>query len=94
MPGVGSENQFEKIYGSSGSWTELFRQANDYLETVLLKEVDSENIYLVVDKWKSKEAYDSFKLKYFKDYHSIDLKCKQFTVAEELIGEFQTKSTS
>lgn len=91
VPRQGSEKEFEKIYSSSGLWTELFKQASDYLETILLKKIDSENIYLVVNKWKSKEAYDSFKIKYFEEYHSIDLRCKQFTAAEVLIGKFQTK---
>jgi hypothetical protein len=91
-PKWGLEKQFEDVYGPHGLWIELFSKTNDYLGTSFLKEIDSENIYLAVDRWHSKEAYESFKLRFFEDYHSIDLQCKQLTETEELIGEFKTKN--
>ncbi|MGA8262847.1 MAG: hypothetical protein WB779_00220 [Ignavibacteriaceae bacterium] len=91
VPKIGLEKEFEKIYGPHGLWTELFAQVNDYLGTSLLKEVDSDNVYLAVDKWKSKDAYDSFKLRFFEEYHTIDQRCKDITNIEQIIGEFNTK---
>ncbi len=91
VPKIGLEKEFEKIYGPHGLWTELFAQVNDYLGTSLLKEVDSDNVYLAVDKWKSKDAYDSFKLRFFEEYHTIDQRCKDITDIEQIIGEFNTK---
>jgi hypothetical protein len=91
VPKIGLEKEFEKIYGPHGLWTELFAQVNDYLGTSLLKEVDSENVYLAVDQWKSKDAYESFKLRFFEEYHTIDQRCKDITDIEQIIGEFNTK---
>jgi heme-degrading monooxygenase HmoA len=91
IPKTGFEKQFEEVYGSHGLWIELFSKTNDYLGTSLLKEIDSENIYLAIDRWNSKEAYESFKLRFFEEYHSIDLQCKQLTASEELVGIYKTK---
>lgn len=91
VPKIGLEKEFEKIYGPNGLWTELFAKVNDYLGTSLLKEVDSENVYLAVDQWKSKDAYESFKLRFFEEYHTIDQRCKDITDIEQIIGEFNTK---
>ena len=91
VPKTGLEKEFEKIYGQHGLWTELFKKVSDFIDTTLLKEVDSENVYLVVDRWKSKGAYESFKLKFFEEYHTIDQRCKDLTDLEQIIGEFNTK---
>lgn len=91
VPKTGFEKEFENIYGPQGLWTELFKKVNDYLDTSLLKEIDSENVYLVLDRWKSKESYDSFKLRFFEEYHSIDQKCKKLMASEKLVGEFENR---
>ena len=44
-----------------------------------------------MDQWKSKESYDSFKLLYFKEYHSVDQQCKKLIEIEELVGEYENK---
>ena len=90
-PKTGLEKEFEEIYGPNGLWTKLFKKVNDYTDTTLLKEIDSENVYLVVDRWKSKAAYESFKLEYFEEYHSTDQKCRRLVVNEELAGEYENK---
>jgi heme-degrading monooxygenase HmoA len=92
IPKRGLEKQFEEVYGPHGLWIELFSKTNDYLGTSLLREVDSENIYLAVDRWNSKETYDAFKLRFFEEYHLIDLQCKQLTQSEEFVGAYKTKA--
>lgn len=94
VPKTGLEKEFEKIYGQHGLWTELFKKVSDYIDTTLLKEIDSESVYLVVDRWKSKESYDSFKLRFFEEYHSTDQKCRRLVINEELVGEYENKQRS
>ena len=91
VPKIGLEKEFEEIYGPHGLWTELFNKTNDYIVTSLLKEIDSPNVYLAIDQWKSKDAYESFKLRFFKEYHTIDQRCKDLTELEQMVGEFNTK---
>ena len=92
IPKKGLEKQFEEAYGPHGLWIELFSKTNDYLGTSLLREIDSENIYLAVDRWNSKEAYNAFKLRFFEEYHLIDRQCRQLTESEEFSGEYKTKA--
>jgi len=91
VPKIGLEKEFEEIYGPRGLWTELFNKTNDYIVTSLLKEIDSPNVYLAMDQWKSKDAYESFKLRFFEEYHTIDQRCKDLTELEQIVGEFNTK---
>lgn len=90
-PKKGLEAEFEETYGPHGEWVKLFSNVNDYMGTSLLKEIEGENIYLAIDRWKSKEAFESFKLRFFEEYHAIDLQCKSLTEYEQIVGEFYTK---
>lgn len=84
-------NEFETAYGPNGAWSELFSRVNGFLGTSLLKELESDNIYLAVDRWDSKETFLSFKQRYFNEYNSLDEHFKSITEFEMKVGEFLTK---
>jgi len=79
-------SEFEKIYSSSGAWTELFKTDAKYIETEFLHDTDQASRYLTIDRWKSKEAYTNFCVRHEKEYRSLDAQCAELTERESLIG--------
>ena len=51
---------FERTYGTGGEWTEFFRSARGFIGTELLRDVEQPSRYLVIDRWESSEAYNTF----------------------------------
>jgi heme-degrading monooxygenase HmoA len=84
----GCEELFENSYGPQGDWVRLFRQDRRYLGTRLLREVGAERVYLTVDCWESRRAYEEFREQRAAEYAEIDARCEGMTVREARIGEF------
>jgi heme-degrading monooxygenase HmoA len=53
-------DEFERVYSPKGDWAEFFRGGTGFVGTELLRDVDTPGRYLVVDRWDSREAYQSF----------------------------------
>jgi heme-degrading monooxygenase HmoA len=51
---------FQEVYGASGAWAAFFRDAQGYVGTELLLDVEQTGRYLVVDRWESAEDYNRF----------------------------------
>ena len=77
---------FEQHYGCDGTWAQLFRRSADYVRTDLLTDGA---VYLTLDWWTSREAYDAFKREHAGEYARIDRECEALTVSEELVGYFE-----
>ena len=84
----GCEDLFERAYGPNGEWVQLFRRDDRYLGTRLLRQVGREQVYVTMDEWESREAYEEFRRKYAAEYTKIDLNCEALTTTEKLIGEW------
>ena len=80
-------DEFERHYGTYGTWAELFRRDPAYVRTDLLKDDAS---YITLDWWASREAYDAFREQYAGDYAALDRVCEALTLDEEKRGEFAT----
>jgi heme-degrading monooxygenase HmoA len=52
--------QFEAVYGPDGEWAQFFGTAQGYIGTELLHDVETPSRYLVVDRWESPDAYNTF----------------------------------
>jgi hypothetical protein len=76
---------FEQAYGPQGVWAKLFAQSEDYGGTDLLKDGD---VYLTLDWWRTREAYDRFQAEHAAAYAALDAECEALTVTEEKLGEF------
>lgn len=63
---------FEASYGPSGSWAQLFRKGEGYIETQLLADEERVNVYLTIDRWVSREHFERFKVAYDADYRKLD----------------------
>jgi len=57
---VRDTDAFEQAYGADGEWSQFFRGASGYIGTELLRDVEIPGRYLVVDRWESAEAYNTF----------------------------------
>ena len=60
--------EFERAYGPEGEWAAFFRRGRGYVGTELLRDVEAPGRYLVVDRWESAEAYNSFVAEHREEY--------------------------
>ena len=55
-----------------------------------MKDVERERVYLTLDFWETREAYERFKKENAAQYERIDRDCEGMTVSESKLVEFQT----
>jgi heme-degrading monooxygenase HmoA len=77
---------FEREYGAKGVWATFFREGDGFLGTALFQSLEDGGRYLTVDRWTSRAAFESFKLKRAGDYADIDTRCAALTRAERLVA--------
>jgi len=80
---------FENTYGPEGAWAQLFRSAEGYVRTELLRDRKTRGRYLTIDYWKSRQAFAAFKKRSHSEYAALDEACAAFTEEERLVGEFE-----
>ena len=86
----GSEELFERQYGPEGQWVRLFRRDARYRGTRLLRDVVAKRVYVTMDMWESRKAYQEFREKWAAEYGEIDRNCQTMTSAEKQLGEFES----
>jgi heme-degrading monooxygenase HmoA len=79
---------FERSYGPDGDWARLFRRAEGYLGTQLLRDADDATRYVTLDRWRHADDFAAFKSRFAADYSSLDAQCEALTVAEHRLGAF------
>jgi len=80
--------EFIAGYGSNGEWANLFRRAEGYLGTQLLRSADEPDSFLTVDRWNTVDCFDSFQKQYSAEYKKLDAKFEAYTLSEEKVGVF------
>jgi heme-degrading monooxygenase HmoA len=85
----GSEAAFEAAYGPDGDWIRLFREADGYLDTQLLRDRTTPRAYVTIDRWTSREAWEVFRAARAGDWEALDQRCQALTEHEEEIGRFE-----
>jgi len=83
-------SEFEKAYGPDGDWVKLFSKAEGYIKTELQQDISNPLRYITIDHWKSKDARDSFRNQFAKEFEELDKRCEQFTEKEMFIGDFES----
>ena len=86
--------EFEKIYGPGGEWTRLFERAEGFQGSDLHRDLSSAQRYIVVDRWESKEAFESFRERFRADYGTLDRRCEPLREQETLLGIFNMIGSS
>lgn len=82
--------EFERHYGPSGSWAQLFRRAPGYIETLLLKDHASAERYLTLDRWRDSAAWLAFQSEFADAYAELDRQCEPLTIRETSLGSFDS----
>jgi heme-degrading monooxygenase HmoA len=75
--------EFEKHYGSDGSWAQLFRKAPGYVRTELYRGEPGQ--YLTVDYWETAETYMEFRQAVGEEYAALDAQLEELTEREEAV---------
>ena len=82
------EAKFERHYGPTGTWSQLFHLSPDHFETLLLKDDAVPGRYLTVDRWRSEDGYRAFRSAFAAQYVQLDKECEQLTAGERSLGAF------
>lgn len=85
----GMENNFEEVYGPEGAWVRLFRSAEGFLGTELLKDLNDPLRYTTIDRWESVVDFEQFRSTHKEEYETLDHSCERLTSQERLIGVFK-----
>jgi heme-degrading monooxygenase HmoA len=85
----GCEKRFENAYGPTGDWTKLFRSDSNYRETRLLRDAFRPAIYLTLDFWNSREAYDEFMAANKDTYKMLDAAGEELASKERRLGWYE-----
>ena len=80
--------EFEKIYGTAGAWVQLFKGADGYGSTKLLRDRDNERRYVTIDSWISRSEYETFRKRFFVEFEKLDKVCETLTEKEIHLGSF------
>ena len=86
----GCEESFQRVYGPSGDWAELFRSDANYHQTRLLRDVTRPAIHLTMDSWTSRQAYEAFVASHAAEYRKLDAAGEKLTLSERRIGWFES----
>jgi heme-degrading monooxygenase HmoA len=86
----GKQSEFEAIYSPNGAWAELFRKETGYLGTTFLRDNKDPQRYVTIDRWTSKEAYESFLNQRAKEYKVLDTECEELTEQEFPLAKWNT----
>jgi heme-degrading monooxygenase HmoA len=81
--------EFEHHYSSGGSWAKFFQQGRGYRGTSLLRDTETSDTYLTVDRWDDVASYESFRAEHQEGYQRIDRECETLTESERHIGTFE-----
>jgi heme-degrading monooxygenase HmoA len=90
-PIVDRESDFESAYGPSGEWALLFRRGDGYLGTELLRRSDDPREYLTLDRWVSRDAYETFRDRFGSEYRRLDRRLEGLTEEETPLGTFEAR---
>jgi heme-degrading monooxygenase HmoA len=80
--------EFISAYGSNGDWTNLFRRAEGYLGTQLLRSSHEPNIFLTVDRWETATCFEIFQERFGEEYKKLDTQLEGYSSLEKKVGVF------
>ena len=80
---------FEALYGAEGDWARLFRRGDGYVETRLFRDTARPMLYLSIDRWVSRAAYEAFVQTAGPAYAALDRRGDALTARERRVGAFE-----
>jgi heme-degrading monooxygenase HmoA len=89
-PRPGMEREFEIGYGPKGEWAALFATSEGFLGTQLFRDTLDPSRYLTLDRWVSREAFETFRQFHSQAYETLDRRFAELTTHEAALGSFDT----
>ncbi len=80
---------FEHAYGQDGPWVALFSRHPGYRRTRLFRHKRERDVYVTIDVWESKEAYDRFRGEASVEYARLDKELHMLYLEELLMGYYE-----
>lgn len=80
---------FEHAYGQTGPWVRLFTGKPGYRRTRLFRHKAEPDLYVTVDAWESKEAYDAFRSANEEAYARLGRQLHLLYLEEHLLGYYE-----
>jgi quinol monooxygenase YgiN len=85
-PGAGED--FEKMYGSDGAWTELSRRSRSFLGSSFLRDMGSETRYLLIEYWGEMMPYEKHLADFQKQIDALEAQRTVIVERMEAVGVF------
>ncbi|HXZ20766.1 MAG TPA: hypothetical protein VEG63_12505 [Candidatus Acidoferrales bacterium] len=83
------KEEFERHYGSAGTWARFFRASASYRGTTLL--AGEGNRYITCDRWDSQLEYEQFRRSHAAEYSALDRRLEPLIQSERSLGIFELK---
>jgi len=80
---------FEHAYGADGPWVALFKRHEGFIRTRIFRQKADAHIYVTIDAWESKEAYDEFRSENADEYRRLDTQLAMLKLEEHLLGYYE-----
>jgi len=86
-------NAFIAAYAPEGAWAQLFRRADGFAGTELLRSTDSEDgaQFLTIDRWQTAEHFTQFQMQFATQYRTLDTQCEGLSLKERKLGAFASE---
>ena len=91
-----SERKFELLNGPSGAWSKFFTRSSDFCGTNYLKSLESvlkdeeqARRYLTMDRWRSKEGFDSYVAEHQDRFDELSGMNEELALAKNHFGFFE-----
>ncbi len=80
---------FEHAYGAAGSWVALFAKEAGFVRTRLFRHRSEPTVYLTVDVWRDKAAWDRFREENADEYARLGRRLRLLFLEEHLLGYYE-----
>jgi heme-degrading monooxygenase HmoA len=80
---------YEHAYGPGGPWVALFKRQDGYVRSRLFRHKSEPDVYVTVDVWESKSAWDRFRVSNSEDYARLDRELRLLYIEELFLGYYE-----
>jgi quinol monooxygenase YgiN len=85
---AGGAEEFEHLYGADGDWTKLSRRSRSFLGSSFLRDIGSENRYLLVEYWGEMVVYEKHLADFDDEVIELQQQRKKLVERMETVGVF------
>jgi heme-degrading monooxygenase HmoA len=82
---------FTAAYGADGDWARLFRLDEGFLGTELYRGADSDDVFITIDRWLSRDHFTRFMQRLGDAYAALDERLEGLTLFEARLGDFESE---